>query len=98
LALFAPVLALYDPLEMHTPDRFTLPSIAYPLGTDKFGCDILSRILVGTRVAFSVGFVSIGLATVVGVVAGYVGRWFDPVSMCFFDALLAFPAWRSPCW
>lgn len=96
LALFAPVLAPYDPLEMHAADRFSPPSAAYPMGTDEFGRDIFSRILVGARVAFSVGFVSIGIAAVVGVtvglVAGYVSGWFDSVSMRFFDALLAFPA------
>lgn len=96
LALFAPVVAPYDPLELHAPDRFTPPSATYPFGTDEFGRDILSRILFGARVAFSVGLVSIGIATVAGVVfgliTGYVGGLFDNVMMRFFDALLAFPA------
>jgi peptide/nickel transport system permease protein len=96
LALIAPLLAPYDPLEMHAADRFHPPSVTYPLGTDEFGRDILSRILFGGRVAFSVGLLSVGMATVIGVaiglVAGYTGGMFDSVVMRFFDALLAFPA------
>jgi len=96
MAVLAPVLAPYDPLEMHTPDKLTGPSAAYPLGTDEFGRDILSRVLYGGRVAFEVGVISIFMATVVGAVvgliAGYESAWFDTVSMRFFDALLAFPA------
>ena len=96
LSLLAPVLAPYDELEMHAADRFAPPSAAYPFGADEFGRDILSRILIGSRISFSVGLVSISIATVVGVtiglVAGYGGGWFDTVMMRLFDALLAFPA------
>jgi peptide/nickel transport system permease protein len=96
LALLAPALAPYDELKMHPEDRFAPPSAAYPFGTDEFGRDILSRILIGSRISFSVGLVSIGIATVVGVVigliAGYTGGWFDTIMMRIFDALLAFPA------
>ena len=96
LTLLAPVLAPYDELEMHAADRFAPPSAAYPFGADEFGRDILSRILIGSRISFSVGLVSISIATVVGVtiglVAGYGGGWFDTVMMRLFDALLAFPA------
>ncbi len=96
VALLAPVLAPYDPLEMHPADRFQPPSRTYLLGTDEFGRDILSRILLGSRISLTVGLVSIAIATVVGVVvgliAGYGGGWFDTVTMRFFDALLAFPA------
>ncbi len=96
LALIAPLLAPYDPLEIHAEDRFHPPSVTYPLGSDEFGRDILSRILFGARVAFSVGLLSVGIATVIGVViglvAGYRGGAFDSVVMRFLDALLAFPA------
>ena len=96
MSLLAPVLAPYDPLEMHSDDRFVGPSATYPLGTDEFGRDIFSRVLYGGRVAFGVGGVSIVLATLVGVtiglIAGYASGWFDSASMRFFDALLAFPA------
>ncbi len=96
IAILSPVLAPYDPLEMHAEDRFHPPAAPYYLGTDEFGRDILSRILIGSRVAFSVGLVSVGLSTIMGVsiglVAGYKGGKFDSVVMRFFDALLAFPA------
>lgn len=97
IALLAPILAPYDELEMHTADRFHRPSAAYPLGADEFGRDILSRILMGSRISFSVGLVSVSIASVVGVTVGlvagwYTGGWFDAVSMRFCDTLLAFPA------
>ena len=96
VALTAPYLAPFDPLEMHTPDKLTGPSITYPLGTDEFGRDILSRILYGTRVAFLVGALSIAMAslvgTTIGLIAGYESGWFDTFTMRMFDALLAFPA------
>lgn len=95
VALAAPVLAPHDPLQM-PGERFQAPSLVYPLGTDEFGRDILSRILFGARVAFRVGAASIAVATIVGVlvglVAGYAGGWFDTMSMRLLDALLAFPA------
>ena len=96
VALAAPVLAPYNPLEMHTVDKLSAPSAAYPMGTDEFGRDILSRVLYGGRIAFVVGGISVALATVVGVVmgliAGYESAMFDTITMRFFDALLAFPA------
>lgn len=96
LALAAPWLAPYDPVAMHSADRFAAPSAAYLMGADEFGRDIWSRVLYGGRVAFAVGGVSVALATLVGVtlgaVAGYESGWFDAVIMRFFDALLAFPA------
>jgi len=95
VALFAPLLAPFDALEMHPPDRLQAPSATYLFGTDEFGRDILSRVLMGARLAFTVGMVSIGIATIFGVVtglvAGYVEGLFDSVTMRFFDALLAFP-------
>lgn len=96
VALISPAIAPYDPLEMHAADRFHPPSRAYPMGTDEFGRDILSRVLIGSRIAFTVGLVSIGLATIVGtsigLIAGYGQGMFDSVIMRFFDALMAFPA------
>ncbi len=96
IVLLAPTLAPYDELEMHAPDRFHPPSAAYPFGADEFGRDILSRILIGSRISFSVGLVSVSIGSVVGVTVGlvagwYAGGWFDTVSMRLFDTLLAFP-------
>jgi peptide/nickel transport system permease protein len=96
IALLSPVLAPFDPLEMNAADRFHSPSAPYYLGTDEFGRDILSRILLGSRLAFNVGLVSIGISTIAGVtiglVAGYEEGKFDAVMMRILDALLAFPA------
>jgi len=96
VAVLASRLAPYNPLEIHDLDTLHRPSGAYLLGTDEFGRDILSRILVGSRISIGVGFVSIAMATMVGtavgLVAGFSGGAFDSVSMRFFDAVLAFPA------
>ncbi|MCP4198103.1 MAG: ABC transporter permease [Proteobacteria bacterium] len=96
IALISPVIAPYDPLEMHAEDRFHPPSSTYLMGTDEFGRDILSRVLIGSRVAFTVGLVSIGIATLVGasigMVVGYTEGAADSVIMRIFDALMAFPA------
>lgn len=96
VALAAPILAPYDPLEMHAEARFSPPSLTYPMGTDEFGRDILSRIIYGSRIAFGVGLTSVGIATIIGVttglIAGYAEGAFDAVIMRFFDAVLAFPA------
>ena len=96
LALLAPVLAPHDPLTMFTDDRLSPPSATYPLGTDEFGRDVLSRLLYGGRVAFGVGGISILIAGLIGVttglIAGYESGLFDTIFMRFYDALLAFPA------
>jgi peptide/nickel transport system permease protein len=96
VAIFAPLLAPYDELAMHAEDRFHPPSPTYYFGTDEFGRDIFSRIVIGSRVSLSVGLISIAIATVIGVAiglaAGYEAGWFDTLTMRFFDALLAFPA------
>lgn len=96
LSLAAPIIAPHDPLSMTTADRFAPPSALYPMGADEFGRDIFSRLLYGGRVAFTVGSLSIAVATVIGValgaVAGYVQGWFDAVTMRILDAILAFPA------
>lgn len=96
LAILAPWLTSYDPLEMVATDRFQPPSLTHLLGTDEFGRDLWSRILIGTRLSLSVAFISTCLATSMGVclglIAGYAGGWFDTVSMRLMDVILAFPA------
>jgi peptide/nickel transport system permease protein len=94
VALFAPVLAPRDPLELGMAGRVG-PSPEHPLGTDRLGRDILSRIMYGARISLLLGVVSvtIGLSvgSVIGVVAGYVGGRLETLLMRFIDALLAFP-------
>ena len=95
LAVFAPVIAPYDPLELHIRDRFSPPSWQYPFGTDNIGRDILSRTIHGSRVSFQVGATSVAICVIagalIGAVAGYVGGLLDDVLMRIADAILAFP-------
>ena len=97
VALLAPYLAPYDPIAQDDIARtsFRAPSGEYLLGTDKFGRDILSRILYGARISLAIGFVataiSVTLGTLIGAVAGYVGGKVDAALMRFTDMVLAFP-------
>jgi peptide/nickel transport system permease protein len=96
VAVFAPMLATHSELEMIDGARLRAPSLAFPMGTDEFGRDIFSRILIGSRISLGVGLGAVAIASSIGVVigllAGLFGGWFDTVAMRFFDALLAFPA------
>jgi peptide/nickel transport system permease protein len=95
MVLFAPYLAPYNPEEMHLMDRHTAPCLKYLLGTDFYGRDILSRIIYGSRISFTLGVsvVAGGLlfGTVLGLIAGYFGGRVDSVVMRFTDVFLAFP-------
>jgi peptide/nickel transport system permease protein len=94
-AVFAPLLAPYDPYRVELAQRLQPPSAAYLLGTDELGRDILSRLLYGARVSLWVGVVTVALAGVIGVsggvVAGYLGGYWDIVIMRLVDVFLAFP-------
>lgn len=95
VAIFAPIIAPYDPAANGVGPSLAAPSLAYPFGTDTFGRDILSRVIYGARVSVMVGFIAVAEALVAGViiglVAGYVGGWVDAVLMRIMDAILAFP-------
>ncbi len=94
-ALFAPVLAPYDPQQIDTYHILEPPSHRHILGTDGLGRDCFSRLIFGARISLLVGFVAVGIATVVGTVlgaiAGYYGRWVDGLIMRFVDIMLCFP-------
>jgi len=96
LALFAPVVAPYDPIEVNVTDALRPPSPSHWLGTDDLGRDVLSRVIWGGRISLSVGVISVTIGFVVGVslglAAGYLGGMFDLLIMRLIDALLAFPA------
>lgn len=96
VAIFAPLLAQGDPNEMLLTDRFIPPSSEHLLGTDEFGRDLLTRIIYGSRVSLRVGLISVGIALIsgslIGLLAGYFGGWFDMVSQRIIDVALAFPA------
>lgn len=95
IAILAPLLAPHDPTAQGG-DALQGPSAAHWLGTDDLGRDITSRVMFGARTSLLVSFGSalfgavIGLP--VGLVAGYLGRWVDAVSMRVIDLLLAIPA------
>jgi peptide/nickel transport system permease protein len=95
VALFAPVLAPYDPLKGRLGDRLRAPSATHWLGTDELGRDVLSRVLHGARITAQVQVAAVGLAvaigTVLGLLAGYVGRSTDQTIMRLMDILMAFP-------
>ncbi|MGH2843038.1 MAG: ABC transporter permease [Solirubrobacteraceae bacterium] len=95
-AALAGVLAPYAPDILDLAARLHGPSSAHLLGTDQLGRDILSRILYGLRPSLEGGLVAIVLAalagTIVGVPAGYLGRWFDTLSTRAVDLLVAWPS------
>ena len=96
MAVFAPLLAPYDPLDQNLPQKFAGPSLAHPFGQDELGRDILSRVIYGARISLTAGLAAVALATVVGTIvgltAGYLGRWPDSLLMRLMDVLLAFPS------
>jgi len=88
-----------DPMKMDGAARSAAPSLRHLMGTDKFGRDILSRVMKGAGATFLVAFGTVVIGTVigtlVGALTGYFGGWLDEVLMRFNDALSAFPA---SCW
>ncbi len=95
MAVFAPILAPDKPNAMTPVDALHAPSAQYPMGTDQFGRDILSRIIFGARLSLQVGFIAVGIASGIGItlgmIAGYYGRWIDGAIGIFIDIMLAFP-------
>lgn len=96
VALAADFLAPYDPLAQDYAAVLKPPSPAHLLGTDDLGRDILARIIFGSRVSLQVGLVSVGIATVAGIIigllAGYWGGKVDNVLMRITDGIYSFPA------
>jgi len=94
-AVFAPMLAPYDPLKMSLPERLQPPSATHLFGTDHLGRDILSRVIYGAQVSLEVSVISVLLGSVVGLfagaAAGYLGKQVDTVIMGIMDAIYAFP-------
>lgn len=94
LALIGPVVAPYDP-DNGTFGLFKAPTLAHPFGTDSFGRDLFSRVIIGTRVSLTIGVASALLAMTIGVtlgvLSGFYGRWVDTVIMRYIDLQWAFP-------
>ena len=95
VALTAPLLAPYDPIEQDLGNVLAEPGRAHLLGTDNVGRDVLSRVIWGTRVSLVAGFVSVAIAAlsggVLGLLAGYWGGRVDELVMRVMDAVLSFP-------
>ena len=95
LAILAPAIAPWDPNRPDVKKILDAPSGVHPLGTDQLGRDVLSRMFYGARVSLAVGFVSVGIASLIGIVlgatAGYHGGVVDATIMRLVDLMLVFP-------
>ncbi len=95
ISIFSPYFVPYDPDALKVLDRLKPPSAAHFFGTDHFGRDIFSRVLVGTRVTFILGLSISAFALVFGVPLGVLGGYYDRLGMVIMrvvDAIMAFPA------
>jgi peptide/nickel transport system permease protein len=95
IALMAPVISPYDPGQINIKRVLQEPTAEHIFGTDSLGRDVLSRMIWGSRISLLVGFVAVGIATLIGIflgaLAGYYGRWVDNLIMRFVDIMLCFP-------
>ncbi len=97
ISLLTPLIAPFDPTAQGdiVLTRYLPPSLEHPMGTDKFGRDVFSRVLYGSRISLTIGFIAVGLGVIigsaVGAIGGYFGRWTDTVLMRFTDMMLSFP-------
>ncbi len=95
IALAAPVISPFDPIRTNQRLSLGQPTLDHLMGTDRFGRDILSRVLWAGRTSLPIGLVSVGIGVLfgvsIGLLAGYYGGWLDAVCMRFVDLLLAFP-------
>jgi peptide/nickel transport system permease protein len=95
IALFSALISPYDPSEIDRKHILEPPGVIHPLGTDDLGRDVLSRMIYGSRISLSVGFVAVGIATAIGMliggISGYYGKWTDMIIMRIIDIMLAIP-------
>lgn len=95
VAIFAPIIAPYDPYRIDVYKVLEPPSKSHIFGTDELGRDVFSRIVYGARVSLKVGIIAMGIAiltgTILGSIAGYYGGFIDSFIMRLVDVMLAFP-------
>lgn len=96
IAIFAPKITTYEPTSQNILERLQKPSVKHLLGTDELGRDVFSRIVYGTRISLSVGFIAVGISVIIGVffgaLAGFYGGWIDSLIMRFVDIMFCFPS------
>ena len=84
-----------DPNEIDRKQILEPPSISHPLGTDDLGRDVFARMIYGSQISLAVGFVAVGIATIIGIflgaLSGYYGSWTDRIIMRFIDVMLSIP-------
>lgn len=94
VALFAPAIAPFDPIQMGVGKNLQPPSAAHWFGTDDYGRDLFSRIIYGSRLTLMIGLVAVGISMTVGLliglVAGYIGGWIETILMRAMDVLFSF--------
>jgi peptide/nickel transport system permease protein len=95
IAAFATIISRFEPTEQNLIERLQPPNAKYLLGTDELGRDVFSRILHGTRISITVGFIAViimvFIGTTLGLISGYFGRITDTIIMRFVDVMLCFP-------
>ena len=96
LAAFGPYIAPYDYQAQDAKARLLTPTLQHPFGTDQFGRDIFSRIIVGTRNVLMLGgtgtILAVLFGTAIGLASGYAGGYWDEIVMRLLDVLLSFPS------
>ncbi|MFD2616147.1 ABC transporter permease [Terrilactibacillus laevilacticus] len=95
VVIFSEFLPLHSPNKMNKEYRLQGPSSEFFLGTDQFGRDLFSRIISGAKISLLVGIssviISVGIGIILGLIAGYFGKWYDSLIMRTMDILFAFP-------
>ena len=95
VAIFAPLIAPYGYNETIRTDQLASPSFDHFFGADHLGRDLFSRVVYGARISISIGFgavaLAMSLATVIGLVSGFYGGWFDKIVQRFVDGWMTFP-------
>lgn len=96
VAALGPAAAPFDPLKIRPAEALLPPSLEHPFGTDQYGRDMLSRVIVGARLSLMTGLGAVGIALasglVLGLLSGMLGGWGDLLIMRVVDVMLAFPS------
>jgi peptide/nickel transport system permease protein len=95
VAVFAPLIAPFDPNKIHGVNIVAPPGSTFYFGTDALARDVFSRVVYGARVSMTVGLGAVGLSvllsTIIGILSGYFGGLFDTIVQRFVDAIMSFP-------